>query len=234
MMRTLPAISRSVAAACLGCLLTAPVALADAGENTALNLPDTNQAGKVSHVSSGGSILRTIAGLAIVLGVIYGITWVLKKIKASKETAVSGNSLEQVATLPLGGNRSLHLVRAGDELVLIGAAEHGVTPIRRGGGDRARPDRRPAGRHADHARRRRRAGPPDGVPRGPALQDGDQVKTDGSNAVQMLLLVGGISLVPALLFTVTGFTRILIVLGFIRSGLGTPTAPPNQVLVGIA
>jgi flagellar biosynthetic protein FliP len=60
------------------------------------------------------------------------------------------------------------------------------------------------------------------------------VKTDGSNAVQMLLLVGGISLVPALLFTVTGFTRILIVLGFIRSGIGTPSAPPNQVLVGIA
>jgi flagellar biosynthetic protein FliP len=60
------------------------------------------------------------------------------------------------------------------------------------------------------------------------------VKVDGGNAVQLLLLVGGISLVPALLFTVTGFTRILIVLGFIRSGLGTPTAPPNQVLVGIA
>jgi flagellar biosynthetic protein FliP len=60
------------------------------------------------------------------------------------------------------------------------------------------------------------------------------VKADGSNAVQLLLLIGGISLIPALLFTVTGFTRILIVLGFIRSGLGTPTAPPNQVLVGIA
>jgi flagellar biosynthetic protein FliP len=60
------------------------------------------------------------------------------------------------------------------------------------------------------------------------------VKTDGSNAVQLLLLVGGISLIPALLFTVTGFTRILIVLGFVRSGLGTPTAPPNQALVGIA
>ena len=60
------------------------------------------------------------------------------------------------------------------------------------------------------------------------------MKADGSNAIQLLLLIGGISLVPALLFTVTGFTRILIVLGFIRSGLGTPTAPPNQVLVGIA
>ena len=60
------------------------------------------------------------------------------------------------------------------------------------------------------------------------------MKGDGASAVQVLLLVAGISLVPALLFTVTGFTRILIVLGFIRSGLGTPTAPPNQVLVGIA
>jgi flagellar biosynthetic protein FliP len=57
---------------------------------------------------------------------------------------------------------------------------------------------------------------------------------DGGNAVQILLFVAGLSLLPALLFTVTGFTRILIVLGFIRTGLGTPTAPPNQVLVGIA
>ena len=60
------------------------------------------------------------------------------------------------------------------------------------------------------------------------------MRVDGSNAVQILLLVGGLTLIPALLFTVTGFTRILIVLGFIRTGLGTPTAPPNQVLVGIA
>ena len=57
---------------------------------------------------------------------------------------------------------------------------------------------------------------------------------DGGNAVQLLILVAGITLIPALLFCVTGFTRILIVLGFIRSGLGTPTSPPNQVLVGIA
>ena len=55
-----------------------------------------------------------------------------------------------------------------------------------------------------------------------------------SNAVQMLLFVGSLTLVPALLFTVTGFSRILIVLGFIRTAVGTPTAPPNQVLVGIA
>jgi flagellar biosynthetic protein FliP len=60
------------------------------------------------------------------------------------------------------------------------------------------------------------------------------VKIDTSNAVQILLLVGGLSLVPALLFVVTGFSRILIVLGFIRTAMGTQSSPPNQVLVGIA
>jgi flagellar biosynthetic protein FliP len=60
------------------------------------------------------------------------------------------------------------------------------------------------------------------------------VKIDTSNAVQILLLVGGLSLVPALLFVVTGFSRILIVLGFIRTAMGTQSTPPNQVLVGIA
>ncbi len=57
---------------------------------------------------------------------------------------------------------------------------------------------------------------------------------NSSNAVQILLLLGGLTLVPAILFTVTGFSRILIVLGFIRTAVGTTTAPPNQVLVGIA
>src|ERR1700744_1674335 len=60
------------------------------------------------------------------------------------------------------------------------------------------------------------------------------MKIDSSNALQILLLMGGHSLLPAILFTVTGFTRILIVLGFIRSAIGTNTTPPNQVLVGIA
>ena len=67
-----------------------------------------------------------------------------------------------------------------------------------------------------------------------ATQASSPLTTDGNNAVSLLILVGAVTLVPALLFCVTGFTRILVVLGFIRTGLGTPTAPPNQVLVGIA
>jgi len=64
--------------------------------------------------------------------------------------------------------------------------------------------------------------------------DGASLNLTSSNAVQILLLIGGLTLVPAVLFTVTGFSRILIVLGFIRTAVGTNTAPPNQVLVGIA
>jgi flagellar biosynthesis protein FliP len=64
--------------------------------------------------------------------------------------------------------------------------------------------------------------------------DGAPVNVTSSNAVQILLLVGGLALIPAALFTVTGFSRILIVLGFIRTAVGTNNAPPNQVLVGIA
>lgn len=65
--------------------------------------------------------------------------------------------------------------------------------------------------------------------------DGPPVNAvDGDSAIQILLLVGALTLIPAALFCLTGFTRILIVLGFIRTAIGTPTAPPNQVLVAIA
>ncbi len=55
-----------------------------------------------------------------------------------------------------------------------------------------------------------------------------------SAPVQLLLLLTLVTLLPGILLCVTGFTRILIVLGFVRNALGTPQSPPNQVLVGIA
>jgi flagellar protein FliO/FliZ len=82
--------------------------------------------------------VRTIVGLAIVIGVIYGLYWVLKQVKASREERASGQGLGTLATLPLGPNRSLHLVRAGGEVVLLGVGEGGVTPIRTYGENEAR------------------------------------------------------------------------------------------------
>jgi flagellar protein FliO/FliZ len=126
-MRTLPA---SIAAAACGCLLTAPAAHAASGENTPLNLGSPGTA-HTAHAASGGGLVRTIVALLLVVAVIYGITWLLKKVKSAKEATASGTSLESLATLPLGPNRALHLVRAGTEVVLLGSAEQGVTPIRR-------------------------------------------------------------------------------------------------------
>jgi len=100
------------------------------GENTPLSLPADGGAKKVTTASGSGSLVRTFVGLAIVLAVIYGISWVLKQVKRSKEERGQGTSLETTAVVALGPNRSLHLVRAGRELVLVGVAEHGVTPIR--------------------------------------------------------------------------------------------------------
>jgi flagellar protein FliO/FliZ len=135
-MRTLHAI---LPAAVFGCLLTAPAAFAQAnGEDTKLNLDDTATTTAQGGGPGGGSIVRTIAGLAVVLGVIYGLHWVLKRIKASKDATTSGDSLETIATLPLGTNRALHLVRTGREIVLIGTAEHTIAPIRRYSEDEAR------------------------------------------------------------------------------------------------
>jgi flagellar protein FliO/FliZ len=117
----------AVAAACSSLLLASESALADAGEKTPLNLKDVP--GPSAH-TGGGSLVRTIVGLAVVLGVIYGLYWVLKQVKSSREEKASGQGLSSLATLPLGPSRSLQLVRAGRELVLVGVSEHGVTPVR--------------------------------------------------------------------------------------------------------
>jgi flagellar protein FliO/FliZ len=101
---------------------------ADAGEKTPLNLKGSP--GPNTHVGGGGSIVRTIVGLAVVIGVIYGLYWILKQVKSSREEKATGQGLSALATLPLGPQRSLQLVRAGRELHLVGVSEHGVTPVR--------------------------------------------------------------------------------------------------------
>jgi flagellar biosynthetic protein FliP len=55
-----------------------------------------------------------------------------------------------------------------------------------------------------------------------------------SGGLQILLLVTILSLAPALLVLVTGFTRIVIVLSFVRNALSLPQVPPNQVIVGLS
>lgn len=55
-----------------------------------------------------------------------------------------------------------------------------------------------------------------------------------STPVRMLLVLTVLSLAPSILIMMTSFTRIIIVLHFVRTAIGTQTAPPNQILIGLA
>lgn len=132
-----------LAAAVACALLTAPAAFAASattttagGEDTPLNLDRPAQA--VQQGGGGGGIVRTIVGLAVVLGVIFGLHWILKQVKVGREQRSTGGGLNTISTLQLGPGRSLHLVRSGSEIVLVGSAEQGVTPIRVYSEDEAR------------------------------------------------------------------------------------------------
>ena len=55
-----------------------------------------------------------------------------------------------------------------------------------------------------------------------------------SAPIKILLFLTVITLAPSILIMLTSFTRIIVVLHFLRSAIGTQTSPPNQVLIGLA
>jgi len=55
-----------------------------------------------------------------------------------------------------------------------------------------------------------------------------------TSAVQLVIIMAIASLLPAIILTCTCFARFLVVFSFLKNGLGTQGAPPNQVLVGLA
>jgi flagellar biosynthetic protein FliP len=74
---------------------------------------------------------------------------------------------------------------------------------------------------------------------GPALAqtltlDLGQGSTATSRIVQIILLITILSLAPSILVMTTSFTRIVVVLSFLRSALGLQQTPPNAVLIGLA
>jgi len=83
-----------------------------------------------------------------------------------------------------------------------------------------------------------------GIAAAPQSQDGRfagiEVKIGGEGSdrlavpLQILIFLTLLSLIPAILLSVTSFTRIIIVTHFLRQALGTQTMPPNQVLIGLA
>ncbi len=57
---------------------------------------------------------------------------------------------------------------------------------------------------------------------------------DLSQTLQIIIMLTVLTLAPAILILLTSFTRIIVVLSFVRSSLGTQQMPPNQILIGLA
>ena len=66
---------------------------------------------------------------------------------------------------------------------------------------------------------------------------GDLVTTifgENTETIDIIILLTILSLAPSILIMMTGFTRIIIVLGFVRNAMGMQQTPPNQVIIGLA
>ena len=63
---------------------------------------------------------------------------------------------------------------------------------------------------------------------------GSEAPQDMAVTLQVILLLTVLSLAPALLVLTTAFTRIVIVLSFVRQAIGTQVMPPNQVVIGLS
>ena len=57
---------------------------------------------------------------------------------------------------------------------------------------------------------------------------------DNTQTLDIVLLLTGLALIPTLLICLTGFTRIVIVLGFVKNAIGMQNVPPTQVIIGLA
>src|SRR5258708_2459056 len=64
--------------------------------------------------------------------------------------------------------------------------------------------------------------------------DGTSKPGEISVAIQIVIVMTLLTLAPSIVMLMTSFTRIVIVLGFVRTALGVPTAPSNQIIVGLS
>jgi flagellar protein FliO/FliZ len=126
--------------------------------------------------------VRTIVGLAIVIGVILGLAWILRQVKAGRDPEASSAGLASVAAITLGSGRAVHLVRAGSDYVLLGSGEHGLVPIHRYTEEQAREAGLPTLEEPPARQRRSLLSGPAGWPGGEARAPGAEARVAGSEA----------------------------------------------------
>ena len=128
------------AAPLLPLLAFVPASAADTGfqrDSTPLSAKVTGSgaggggASALAGSATGGAALHMLLGLGFVLALIYALYRLLKRNADKKEPTIRGDDwMSILASTSLAPTRSLHLIRVGEEIVLVGSAEQGVTPLR--------------------------------------------------------------------------------------------------------
>jgi flagellar biogenesis protein FliO len=101
---------------------------------------DPSHASATSHIASGAgnAAFHMLLGLTVVSALIFGLYKILKRTSTKNDkTAIDDGWMQVVSTTPLGPSRALHLVRVGNEVVLLAASEQSVTPVRIYGAEEA-------------------------------------------------------------------------------------------------
>jgi len=128
---------RRLVALAFGLLLVLPQAALAVTDADIANI-DTAGAGpdEAPRLATGGGAgggMRVLLGLVVVVAVIFAVWWLLKRTNRGRVpgTGKAGRSglVTVLSTTPVGPNRNLHLVRVGEDVLLLGATEHGINAL---------------------------------------------------------------------------------------------------------
>jgi flagellar biosynthetic protein FliO len=125
---------RGLIAAALGLLLVLPQAALAVTDADVANIDTTDagpdQATRLATGGAAGSGMRVLLGLAVVVAVIFAVWWLLKRTNRGRVPGTGKAGVVTVlSTTAVGPNRNLHLVRVGEDVLLLGATEHGITAL---------------------------------------------------------------------------------------------------------
>jgi flagellar biosynthetic protein FliP len=190
--------------------------------------------------------------LALVLGLLMALRLLL--LKFGVDAVGKGKRIRVVESQSLGSRARLHLVEVDGQEILIGSGDPGLTALHACGpvvspaaDSKETAEDVPARRAKSRLPWRRLglitlvllfAAPAFAQESGAGdliVQIPDSIETaGGSSILEMLAVLTILGIAPSILLMATSFTRIVIVLAFVRQAIGVQHLPPNQVLVGLA
>jgi len=127
---------RSALAVWIGLLLLPALAHGQGAESGPVGKPSSSSSALDGGM--GWGVLRLFIGLGIVIAIIAGIAWFVRRrqgIVPRSRGALPG--LEALGSLPLAPNRAIHAVRLGDEIILVAMSEGAATVVARRSGEEA-------------------------------------------------------------------------------------------------